>query len=90
MAVVHPATMNNADLYGHVAEHGACTGLDRPDDMFPNPGDQAAVERARQICAGCPVRLYCRELARRNDESHGVWGGRLLQPSERQDSEVAS
>jgi hypothetical protein len=89
-AVVHPAAMNATDLYLYVADRGACTRLDRPDEMFPNPADQAAVERARTICAGCPVRAYCRELARRNDESHGVWGGRLLRPSEFTDAEVAS
>jgi transcription factor WhiB len=81
-AVVHPAAMKVTDLYLYVADRGACTRLSRPDDMFPNPGEQAAVERARQVCAGCPVRAYCRELARRNDESHGVWGGWLLRPSE--------
>jgi WhiB family redox-sensing transcriptional regulator len=30
--------------------------------------------RARQVCAGCPVREPCREMARLNGEN-GFWGG---------------
>ena len=31
--------------------------------------------RARQICAGCPVRDECARFALEIGEEHGVWGG---------------
>jgi WhiB family redox-sensing transcriptional regulator len=27
------------------------------------------------VCAGCPVRLQCLEMALQNDERFGIWGG---------------
>jgi WhiB family redox-sensing transcriptional regulator len=72
--------MSVTGLYLHVAGRGACVGLGRPDDMFPDPADQAGVERARRVCGGCPVRAHCRTLARRLRVEHGVWGGVLHLP----------
>jgi WhiB family redox-sensing transcriptional regulator len=47
-----------------------------PDLWFAEaPGD---VERAKALCAGCPVRLACLAGALDRREPTGVWGGELL------------
>lgn len=33
------------------------------------------VDRAKRICASCPVREFCLEFALRTNQDHGVWGG---------------
>jgi WhiB family redox-sensing transcriptional regulator len=40
-----------------------------------SPGD---VERAKSLCAGCPVRLVCIAGALERREPWGVWGGELF------------
>ena len=52
--------------------HAACLGV-RPSVFFPERGDVAAVTKAKQICAGCPVRPDC--LDTHLGERDGVWGG---------------
>ena len=52
--------------------HAACRGVD-PSLFFPE--NRADGEAAKRICAGCPVRLLCLELAIVNREKEGVWGG---------------
>ena len=37
--------------------------------------------RAKALCATCPVRVECLEYADDNDEREGIWGG--LTPTER-------
>ena len=32
-------------------------------------------DRARDICASCPVRLDCLDYALQIREPHGIWGG---------------
>jgi WhiB family redox-sensing transcriptional regulator len=44
-----------------------------PNKFFPSDG--AGVERARKICANCPVVQQCLEYALENRIEHGVWGG---------------
>ncbi len=39
------------------------------------PETEAGVRRAKAICARCPVTQFCLELALRNRERHGIWGG---------------
>lgn len=51
---------------------GACRGLD-PGIFFPESADQE--EAAKQICAGCGVRIACLEHALARREKVGVWGG---------------
>jgi len=41
--------------------------------FFPNDG--AGVERARAICARCPIAQRCLDYALENRIEHGVWGG---------------
>ncbi len=38
-------------------------------------------DKAREICAACPVRAQCEEYALANKERYGMWGG--LTPIER-------
>lgn len=61
----------------------ACRGLDV--DVF-YPSDRYAksmAERAKRICANCPVILDCLGHALKTGESHGIWGATT--PFERQD-----
>lgn len=44
-----------------------------PDAWFPEPGGVA--KEAKAVCARCPVRAECLELALRIRPQHGVWAG---------------
>lgn len=44
-----------------------------PSIFFPSDG--VGVEKARKICAECPMQQPCLEYALRNRIDHGVWGG---------------
>jgi WhiB family redox-sensing transcriptional regulator len=44
-----------------------------PATFFPSDG--VGVDKARKICAGCPVSEPCLEYALENRIDHGVWGG---------------
>jgi len=44
-----------------------------PAEFFPSDG--VGVDRARKVCATCPVKNFCLEYALRNRIDHGVWGG---------------
>jgi WhiB family transcriptional regulator, redox-sensing transcriptional regulator len=44
-----------------------------PATFFPSDG--VGVEKARKICAGCPVTTQCLDYALEHRIDHGVWGG---------------
>ncbi len=44
-----------------------------PGAFFPSDG--VGVERARHVCADCPVQSECLEYALEFRIDHGVWGG---------------
>ena len=46
------------------------------------PAREGRERQAKAICAGCPVRVPCREFALTIREQHGIWGG--LTETERQ------
>ena len=50
----------------------ACLGAN-PDLFFPSEGDDGA--EAKAICASCPIRSECYDLACANGEKAGIWGG---------------
>lgn len=56
---------------------GACTR--QGDDLFFPTGDtgngRAQADRAKLVCARCPIRLDCLSWALENREDQGVWGG---------------
>lgn len=55
----------------------ACRGVgadpSEPNPFFPQSRRSSA--EARQICAGCPVRIDCLTYAERHGVE-GIWGGR--------------
>src|SRR5215211_5994789 len=68
-------------LSDQVAAGGLCVGAEN-DAWYPiEPGPNAPIQRAtyeaaaRELCAGCPTKDVCLELALRRRELHGVWGG---------------
>lgn len=59
-------------------DQAACNG--KPNRWwFPAQGEsnQPLARRARQICAGCPVRTECGDYRERTNTRHGIWGGEL-------------
>ena len=48
-----------------------------PDLWFAE--DPAALERAKTLCGGCPIRRACLAAALDRAEPWGVWGGEILQ-----------
>jgi WhiB family redox-sensing transcriptional regulator len=62
------------------AAAAACRGAQR-EAFFPPNAIERKEERlereavAKRICAGCSVQIACLELALRNHEIHGIWGG---------------
>lgn len=53
-------------------ERAECLKHD-PEIFFPKKGGTA--NKARKVCAVCPVRVECLNYAIAHDEQHGVWGG---------------
>ncbi|HMT49938.1 WhiB family transcriptional regulator [Dietzia sp. UBA5065] len=59
-------------------DHGACLGH---EDLFYSAEDESKGERrrkeekAKQVCAVCPVFDTCRQFAIESKELYGVWGG---------------
>lgn len=53
-------------------EEAACLG--QPSEVF-FPVHAADDWRAKQVCAGCPVRRECLQHALSKPEDFGVWGG---------------
>jgi WhiB family transcriptional regulator, redox-sensing transcriptional regulator len=51
---------------------GSCR-LYPPATFFPSDG--VGVDKARKICAECPVKSECLEHALEHRIEHGVWGG---------------
>ena len=44
-----------------------------PSEFFPSDG--VGVDKARKVCAECPVKVDCLEYALTHRIDHGVWGG---------------
>jgi WhiB family redox-sensing transcriptional regulator len=53
-----------------------------PELFFPVSAAGQA-ERAKKICAGCPVRRECLQFALATRQSDGVWGGLELTGTDR-------
>jgi Transcription factor WhiB len=50
----------------------ACRGDPNHEAWFPYPSQD--FDYAREVCAGCPIRVDCGEFAARTGQS-GIWGG---------------
>ena len=72
--------MNGTDEVGESigrrSPHNLPCHLHDPDLWFAeSPGD---LDRAKALCATCPVRTACLAGAIRRNEPYGVWGGEIL------------
>lgn len=48
-----------------------------PDLWFAE--SPAELERAKALCAGCPIKAACLDSARSRQEPCGVWGGEIFE-----------
>ncbi|REE95157.1 WhiB family transcriptional regulator [Thermomonospora umbrina] len=55
-------------------ERAACRQAD-PEMFFARPADRPAIEAAKRVCSGCPVREECLRYASEHDDLEGIWGG---------------
>lgn len=70
-----PKLVVDDDLDVSWRAHGACRRPEIPSWLFfPARGDMETVQRAKAVCAGCPVAEQCLEFALLLNEP-GVWGG---------------
>ncbi len=60
-------------------EAAACLGSDV--NFFPAQGDNVGLDKARAVCAGCPVSEECLIYAIETNQTEGVWSG--TEPRER-------
>jgi WhiB family transcriptional regulator, redox-sensing transcriptional regulator len=61
------------DLLRELQDEGRCTEEGSHELFFSERPSELA--RAQEICAGCPVRVRCLDLALRENLEWGVWGG---------------
>jgi WhiB family transcriptional regulator, redox-sensing transcriptional regulator len=72
-----PAQRSVAPVSADWRAYAACRRAD-PRLFFPAGTGEAAlvqVERAKQVCADCPVRIPCLDWALATGQRVGVWGG---------------
>lgn len=48
---------------------------------FSDSEEDEHTVKAKEICAGCPIRFSCQDYAIKNNEQYGVFGG--MTPTER-------
>ena len=77
--LAHPANGADANVDLNEArqrwrEDARCRGLGS-SLFFPESEDGPEVEKAKSICAVCPVITSCLEYAKAAREEYGVWGG---------------
>jgi len=49
---------------------------DDPELFFPDCTSGPVIDRAKQICGGCPVRARCLDWTLSHGAAFGIWGGR--------------
>ena len=64
LARTRPAWMSQAKCRDYPAEW-----------WFPTRGAADMIQRAKAICAECPVLHECQDYADENHERFGIWGG---------------
>jgi WhiB family redox-sensing transcriptional regulator len=73
---MHTSVHSYAEEDGWAAR-GACRHSD-PELFFPVATRGPALrqlERAKRVCARCPVRIQCLDYALETGQDFGVWGG---------------
>lgn len=68
---------------GFWAERSACLSVADPEIFFPSESDAQRANRAKQVCAMCPVLDVCLEYAMQVSTLDGVWGGTTAQERKR-------
>jgi WhiB family transcriptional regulator, redox-sensing transcriptional regulator len=71
-------SMSNEAVRMDWRDRAACLDLD-PELWFPVGTTGPAVEqteRAKTVCAGCPVIAHCLAWALETGQSDGIWGGK--------------
>jgi WhiB family transcriptional regulator, redox-sensing transcriptional regulator len=69
-----PGLPHGVTLDPQVVRDAACGDQD-PELFYPDPYDLATEQAARQVCAGCPVREPCLEMALATGDQHAILGG---------------
>jgi WhiB family transcriptional regulator, redox-sensing transcriptional regulator len=80
VAVGLPGLPHGVTLDPEVLRGAAC-GEEDLELFYPEPGDTAAEQAAKQVCAACPVRQPCLEMALATGDQHAILGGTT--PTER-------
>ena len=73
--LIYPSAAQPA-VYGALSwrDRAACGDTD-PNLFFPDDGDVIGTERAKAICASCPVARHCLSFALETNQVEGIWGG---------------
>jgi WhiB family transcriptional regulator, redox-sensing transcriptional regulator len=74
LAVGLPGLPRGVTLDPEVLRDAAC-GNDDLELFYPDPGDTAAEQAAKAVCAACPVREPCLEMALATGDQHAILGG---------------
>jgi WhiB family redox-sensing transcriptional regulator len=69
-----PTLPHRVTLDPEVLRDAACGEQDL-ELFYPDPGDLETERAAKQVCAGCPVREPCLEMALRTGDQHAILGG---------------
>jgi Transcription factor WhiB len=69
-----PHLPTGTTLDPEVLRDAAC-GEDDVELFYPEPGDLETERAAKQVCAGCPVREPCLEMALATGDQHAILGG---------------
>jgi len=74
VAVGLPGLPRGVTLDPQVLRDAACGEQDL-ELFYPDPGDTAAEQAAKAVCAACPVREPCLEMALATGDQHAILGG---------------
>jgi len=69
-----PGLPHSVTLDPEVLRGSACGDQDL-ELFYPDPGDLETERAAKQVCAACPVREPCLEMALRTGDQHAILGG---------------
>jgi WhiB family redox-sensing transcriptional regulator len=69
-----PRLPDGATLDPEVLRNAACGEADL-ELFYPDPGDLEAEQAAKALCASCPVRKPCLEMALATGDQHAILGG---------------
>jgi len=81
LAAALPRLPYGASLDPQVLRDAACGETDL-ELFYPDPGDTAAEQAAKQVCVACPVRQPCLQMALATGDQHAILGGTT--PAERE------